>query len=272
MGRKRSPAVNALFTWVRSQSTMAKIMMALTVMIASLIGLKHFVANHNNLFVASESVHAAGIIVLIYKLTTLKSCAGLSLHTQELTVVVLAVRIGCYFAIGHSIHTVLDLAALVSTVLVIYMMRHKVNATYHQHLDKTGKFHLLLPCAVMAFFIHPNSGIPLIAKMSWAFGVYLEAIAVLPQLHMMQRTQMVEPFTAHYVFALGVSRFLRAAYWILRVYESTEAYLFLLGRGYFWVPMVLLSEIVQSFILADFCYYYLKSIVSGSRLVKLPRV
>ncbi|KVI03795.1 ER lumen protein retaining receptor, partial [Cynara cardunculus var. scolymus] len=241
MGRKRSSAVNTLFTWVRSQSTQAKIFMAVAAMISCLFLVKRFVANHNNLFVASESVHAAGIIVLIYKLTTLKSCTGLSLQTQELTAIVLAVRIGCYFAIGHSIHTVLDVAALVSTILVIYMMRFKVNATYHQHLDKTPKRYL--------------------------------AIAVLPQLHMMQRTQktnlflslkcaanfqMIEPFTAHYVFALGVSRFFRAAYWILRVYESTEAYLFLLGRGYFWVPMVLLSEAVQSFILADFCYYYLK--------------
>ncbi|XP_024973534.1 putative ER lumen protein-retaining receptor C28H8.4 [Cynara cardunculus var. scolymus] len=272
MGRKRSSAVNTLFTWVRSQSTQAKIFMAVAAMISCLFLVKRFVANHNNLFVASESVHAAGIIVLIYKLTTLKSCTGLSLQTQELTAIVLAVRIGCYFAIGHSIHTVLDVAALVSTILVIYMMRFKVNATYHQHLDKTPKRYLIIPCAVMAFSIHPNSAIPLVAKVGWAFGVYLEAIAVLPQLHMMQRTQMIEPFTAHYVFALGVSRFFRAAYWILRVYESTEAYLFLLGRGYFWVPMVLLSEAVQSFILADFCYYYLKSIVSGHRLVKLPRV
>ena len=28
---------------------------------------------------------------------------------------------------------------------------------------------------------------------------------------------MVEPFTAHYVFALGISRFLSCAHWILQV-------------------------------------------------------
>lgn len=106
----------------------------------------------------------------------------------------------------------------------------------------------------MAVFVHPNSVIPLFSKMKWAFGVYLEAIVVFPQLRMMQRTkvhacvllfyvttytitktnpfiiaqilntfQMIEPFTAHYVFALGVSRFFGAAYWILRVSYHFQA-------------------------------------------------
>ncbi|KAK1392758.1 hypothetical protein POM88_011814 [Heracleum sosnowskyi] len=34
--------------------------------------------------------------------------------------------------------------------------------------------------------------------------------------------------------------------------------------------MVLLSEIVQTFILADFCYYYVKIVVNGQLLVSLP--
>ena len=44
----------------------------------------------------------------------------------------------------------------------------------------------------------------------------------------------------------------------VQVYDSAGKYLFLVGSGYLWLPMVLLSEIVQTFILADFCYYYIK--------------
>lgn len=33
-----------------------------------------------------------------------------------------------------------------------------------------------------------------------------------------------------------------------------------LGTG-LWPPMVLLAEIVQTFVLADFCYYYVKRLV-----------
>lgn len=35
--------------------------------------------------------------------------------------------------------------------------------------------------------------------------------------------QIVEPFTAHYVFALGVARFLSCAHWVLQVlFHSVE--------------------------------------------------
>jgi ER lumen protein retaining receptor len=37
-----------------------------------------------------------------------------------------------------------------------------------------------------------------------------------------------------------------------------------------WPAMVLLSEVVQTFILADFCFYYVKSVVDGQLMVRLP--
>ncbi|XP_075508014.1 uncharacterized protein LOC142544870 [Primulina tabacum] len=43
------------------------------------------------------------------------------------------------------------------------------------------------------------------------------------------------------------------------------------GIGYgLWPSMVLISEIVQTFILADFCYYYVKSALGGQLLMHLP--
>ena len=51
----------------------------------------------------------------------------------------------------------------------------------------------------------------------WATCVYVEAVSVLPQLRMMQKAKVVEKFTAHYVFALGLSRFISCAHWILQV-------------------------------------------------------
>jgi hypothetical protein len=44
----------------------------------------------------------------------------------------------------------------------------------------------------------------------------------------------------------------------MQVYETRGMYLFLIGSGYFWFPAALLAEAVQTFILADFCYYYVK--------------
>ncbi|KAI3515613.1 hypothetical protein L1887_14514 [Cichorium endivia] len=45
---------------------------------------------------------------------------------------------------------------------------------------------------------------------------YLEVVSVLPQLRVLQNTEIVEPFTAYYVFALGVAMFLSYAHWDLQ--------------------------------------------------------
>ncbi|XP_052482836.1 uncharacterized protein LOC128036078 [Gossypium raimondii] len=63
----------------------------------------------------------------------------------------------------------------------------------------------VVPCAVLALCIHPTTSHNLLNRISWAFCVYLEAVSLLPQLRVMQNTKIVEPFTAHYVFALGVA-------------------------------------------------------------------
>jgi len=114
--------------------------------------------------------------------------------------------------------------------------------------------------------IHPRTSHYIVNRILWAFCVYLEAVSVLPQLRTMQNTRVVEPFTAHYVFALGVVRFLSYAHWILQVMDSHGYLLITLGHG-LWPSMVLLSEIVQTFILADLCYYYVKSIAGGALFV-----
>ncbi|KAA8543529.1 hypothetical protein F0562_021725 [Nyssa sinensis] len=272
MGRRRGSPVNTLFAWVRRQSMKVKTFLAVTTVLCSLVALKLLIKDQNHFFVASEAIHAAGILVLIYKLTTQKTCSGLSLKTQELTAIFLAVRLCCSFVMEGDIHTVLDFATLISTVWVIYMIRFKLKSTYIVELDNMAIYYMLVPSAVLALLIHPYTLHSLISRILWAFCVYLESVSVLPQLRLMQNAKMVEPFTAHYVFALGVARFLGCAHWIIQVYDTAGKYLFLLGSGYFWLPMVLLSEIVQTFILADFCYYYIKSVVNGQLLMSLPPV
>jgi ER lumen protein retaining receptor len=272
MGRRRTSPVNQLFAWVRKQSMKVKTTLAVVSVLFLLVALRFLIRDHNYFFVASEFSHFVGIVVLIYKLTTQKTCSGLSLKSQELTAIFLAVRLCCSFLMEGDIHTILDLSTLVSTLWVIYMIRYKLNSTYDEELDNMKIYYLVLPCAVLGILVHPYTQHAIIPRMLWAFCVYLEALSVLPQLRMMQNTKMVEPFTAHYVFALGVARFFSCAHWIIQVYETRGRYLFLVGAGYIWLPMVLLSEIVQTFILADFCYYYVKSVINGQLMISLPRV
>ncbi|XP_021909532.1 ER lumen protein-retaining receptor [Carica papaya] len=272
MGQKRDLSrAQMLSGFVRRQSMKVKILMGVTLFLCALVGLRLLVKdNIRHFFVAAEVVHAAGILVLIYKLTKTKTCSGLSLKSQELTAIFLAVRLACSTMIEADIHTVLDFATIVSTGWVIYMIRRKLKATYIKELDDMPIYYLLVPCAILAVIIHPYTHHSRISRIMWAFSVFLESVSVAPQLRMMQKAKMIEPFTAHYVFALGVARFFACAHWIIQIYVTRGTYLFFITAGYFWFPVALLAEIVQTFILADFCYYYVKSVMDGHLILRMP--
>lgn len=197
------------------------------------------------------------------------SSVGLSLKSQELTALFLIVRLCCSFLMEYDIHTFLDLLTLLATLGVIYYLRGSLGSTYQRHLDCVSHATILVPCLVLACLAHPTTHHALVLRVLWAFCVYLEAISVYPQLRMMQKSDYVEKFTAHYVFALGLSRLVSCSHWILQVVEGDRFLWRALASGV-WPILVLLSEIVQTFILADFCLLYVKSFIQGSDVIQLP--
>lgn len=48
----------------------------------------------------------------------------------------------------------------------------------------------------------------------WTFSIYLEAVAILPQLFMLSKTGEAETITSHYLFALGLYRALYIVNWV----------------------------------------------------------
>jgi len=91
----------------------------------------------------------------------------------------------------------------------------------------------------------------------WAFSIYLESVAIFPQLVLLQRTREVETLTADYVFSLGAYRFFYILNWIYR-YIYDESYL---------GALVYVCGIVQTLLYIDFFYYYIKSKWYGQKIV-----
>jgi hypothetical protein len=171
-----------------------KAFLAVVTGMAALVLLRFIVHDHDNLFVAAEAVHSIGICVLIYKLMKEKTCAGLSLKSQELTAIFLAVRLYCSIVMEYDIHTILDLATLGTTLWVIFMIRFKLRASYMEDKDNFPLYYVLAPCVALAVFIHPSTSHNIINRISWALCVYLEAVSVLPQLRVMQNTKVTTLF------------------------------------------------------------------------------
>lgn len=86
----------------------------------------------------------------------------------------------------------------------------------------------------------------------WTFSIYLEAVAIFPQLVLLQKTKVIETLTADYVGTLGAYRFFYILNWIYRYYIDDPLY---------YHPLVYVSGVVQTALYLDFFYYYLKRFV-----------
>ncbi|KAG2303872.1 hypothetical protein Bca52824_032523 [Brassica carinata] len=93
----------------------------------------------------------------------------------------------------------------------------------------------------------------------WAFSIYLEAVAILPQLVLLQRSGNVDNLTGQYVLFLGAYRGLYIINWIYRYFTEDH-----FTR---WISCV--SGLVQTALYADFFYYYYLSWKTNTKL-KLP--
>lgn len=271
LGKVKDPLVSAI-RWVKSRSPREKMYMMVGAGVMALMILWITIRDHDTLFILAELSHFLGIFVLGYKLQQKRSVSGLSLESQLLTFIFLLVRLVCSFMMEYDIHTILDGLTLIATAGVIFCMTvpKEISVTYQKEQDRLKFYFVVAPCLLLAFFAHPQTNHWFFFRIMWAFCVYLESVSVLPQLRMMQKAKVVERFTAHYVFMLGVSRFFSCAHWILQFLEGNRALITALGSGV-WPVMVLLSEVVQTFILADFCFYYVKSYADGSGIVRLPQ-
>jgi hypothetical protein len=85
--------------------------------------------------------------------------------------------------------------------------------TQDSSLD-TFRLEYLLPPVVLITLIF-NYGYNF-RELSWAFSIWLESVAILPQLFMLQRTGEAETITTHYLAALGLYRGLYIPNWMYR--------------------------------------------------------
>jgi ER lumen protein retaining receptor len=85
-----------------------------------------------------------------------------------------------------------------------------------------------------------------VTEILWTFSIWLESVAILPQLFMLQRTGEAETITTHYIFALGMYRALYILNWTYKFFTHT-------GKTY-WIPS--LAGLLQTVLYSDFFYIY----------------
>ncbi|KAJ8926681.1 hypothetical protein NQ314_020930 [Rhamnusium bicolor] len=100
-------------------------------------------------------------------------------------------------------------------------------------------------CAALALALLINHEFVFL-EVLWTFSIYLESVAILPQLFMVSKTGEAESITSHYLFALGSYRALYILNWIYRY--VTESHYDLIA---------IVAGIVQTVLYCDFFYLYI---------------
>jgi ER lumen protein retaining receptor len=216
--------------------------------------------------------HLFAILILLWKIWKTRSVAGLSGKSQILFAIVFTTRyldlFTTYVSLYNTVMKVFNLLTkcfyfflfqltfLGAIYATVYFMFFKFRATYNSEEDPFRVEILLIPCAVLAVLVNAQFTF---LEILWTFSIYLEAVAILPQLFMLQKRGEAETITAHYLFALGSYRGLYILNWIYRYYTES-----------FYDPIVIVAGIVQTVLYADFFYLYVTRVVKEGRKLELP--
>lgn len=202
--------------------------------------------------------HLASIFILLYKIQKSRSCRGISFKTQLLYVVVFCTRYLDLFS-SESPKTLYLVTAKIffvaSSSYILYLMRYRYRPTQDPAIDTMKLEYLLGPCAVLALIFNYKFTF---LEVLWAFSIYLEAVAILPQLFMLQRTGEAETITAHYLFALGAYRALYIPNWVYRYFTEDVI-----------DPIAIVAGLVQTGLYLDFFYIYYTKVMHGQKF-ELP--
>uniref|UniRef100_A0A8B9SBA4 ER lumen protein-retaining receptor n=1 Tax=Apteryx owenii TaxID=8824 RepID=A0A8B9SBA4_APTOW len=124
-----------------------------------------------------------------------------------------------------------------------WLIYSKFKATYDGNHDTFRVEFLVAPAALLAFLVN-HDFTPL--EILWTFSIYLEAVAILPQLFLVSKTGEAEAITSHYLFALGLYRALYLGNWLWRYHAEG-----------FCDLIAVVAGLVQTVLYCDFFYLYI---------------
>ncbi|KAI6407875.1 hypothetical protein MCOR20_005626 [Pyricularia oryzae] len=211
-----------------------------------------------NLFrVVGDFSHLGSIMILIHKMTQLNSCSGISFKSQCLYLLVYITRYLDLFSTSSIYNVIFKILFIGLQSYIIYLMATAYKPTNDPNVD-TFRVQYLLGGAFVMAILFPYAWT--LWEILWAFSIWLESVAILPQLFMLQRTGEAETITTHYLFALGLYRALYIPNWIWRYFTEPQ-------HSVDYIAVI--AGIIQTILYSDFFWIYYQKVWKGQKF-KLP--
>jgi len=163
---------------------------------------------------AGDAAHLAAIAILLVKLISTRSARGISLKTQALYLAVFLCRyLDLFTRLVSLYNTLFKCIFLATSAATVFLIRVKHRGSYEPAQDAVPVWLLAAPCALLALVCNYAME-PL--ELLWAFSIYLEAVAAVPQLHMLLKAGAAERAVVSYLAALALYRALYLPNWYLK--------------------------------------------------------
>merc|ERR1719473_2114106 len=203
------------------------------------------------------------------KISQQKSVAGISGNTLVLQAMSYGLRLCSttwlkgYIPVdgtGDWLYQLLDVFALLMALQIIYCVFKSHRQTYQEEQDTFQVQAIALGCFVLAVLVHPDLNNRPVFDTIWTTALYIDVIAMVPQLWMMSKTRGdVEALNCHFVGATALSRCVNLIFWFYGFEELAplDGSFNLAG----WV--IIAAHVVQTLLLCDFLFIYVKACMSS---------
>merc|ERR1719160_1386473 len=159
---------------------------------------------------------------------------------------------------------ILQVGSLLMVVDVVRSVLVTYRKSYQEDLDVLHVKYLIPSCVVLATVVHPLFSKGTWFSFCWTTYLYLDCLALMPQVVMMTRgAGKVEAPVAHFVAATAMSRVMDLSFWYYDFDLGVQG--FYHGFNYSgW--LIVFWHVVNLAIVADFMYYYVKARFSGKAM------
>ena len=224
--------------------------------------------------VLSSLIQTCSFIIILIKVNDSQNFSVLSANTLICYCILLFARLTSTLfypgylpndSTGSWLYQLSDTISLLICSLLIYLIYFKYKETSDLMLDnKIPFYYLVIPSYILAILIRSNLNNNFFCDINWAFSMYLETVAIFPQILLFTlKKGQIEKFTSHYVALCGFSRLFSLIFW-WDTYDELNVPEIFFGKyiGYFIIG----AQILQLLIMADYYYLYFKSILKGNEI------
>lgn len=136
-------------------------------------------------------------------------------------------------------------------------------------MDKYAVAIIASACLLLAAILHPNLNNNWFTDVAWTFALYLEAVALFPQIAFFYKRKTHDTYATSFVFVFAVSRVLHFLFWMSSYHELNDKAADAVHKRYPGV-MVILAQVVNLLLSGEYLWEYVKVARADSAAPLLP--